>query len=195
MLVVPSANESLIMKTLKSLRLVAASVLALGVGVANAAAVASATIAAGSPGALSYNFMDVTSQNMTVQAEVVANCTISVINLDFGNYDPIVTHRNAADWLESDGSVTTQCTRGSSPKMTLTSASAFKMANGANTLNYTLHVDSGTGTAGAVWTPAGEAIAANGFTDVVTSVYGKLAGGQDKPVGVYTDTVVVDITF
>lgn len=183
------------MKKLQSLRLVAASVLALGVSVANAAAVGSATLAAGSPGVLAYNYMDVTSQNMQVQAEVVANCAITVVNLDFGNYDPIVTHRNATDWLESDGTVTTECTQGSGPKITLTSASGFKMANGANTLDYTLHVDSGSGTAGAAWNPAGEAVTASGFTPVDTLVFGKLAGGQDKPVGVYTDTVVVDITF
>jgi spore coat protein U-like protein len=185
------------MKNLSSLRLVAASVLALGVGVANAAIVGEATLAAGSPGAVGYNYMDVTSQNMQVQAEVVANCAITVVNLDFGNYDPIVTHRNGADWLESDGTVTTECTQGSGPKITLTSASSFKMTrvSGTETLDYTLHVDSGTGTAGAAWSGSGEAVTASGFTPVDTLVFGKLAGGQDKPVGVYTDTVVVDITF
>lgn len=184
------------MKTLKSLRLVAASVLALGVANAYAAALTDPVpLAVGSPGTAGYNYMEVAAQNMTVSAEVVANCVVTINNLDFGNYDPIVTHRNAADWAQSDANVQTECTLGSSPKITLTSASGFKLASGANELNYSLHVDAGAGVAGAVWSGTGQAVTASGFIPVDTLVIGKLAGGQDKPVGVYTDTVVVDISF
>lgn len=180
------------MKTLKMFRFAAASVLALGVATANAASVGSATIAGSVVG---YDYMNVTSQNMTVQAEVVANCTISVVNLDFGNYDPIVTHRSTSDWLQSDSPITTECTQGSSPKITLTSASGFKLNNGTDDLNYTLHTSAGNVASGTAWNPAGEAVAATGYTPVDTDVFGKLPGGQDVSVGSYTDTVVVDITF
>lgn len=180
------------MKTLKMFRFAAASVLALGVAAANAASVGPAAII-GTTGA--YDYMNVTSQNMAVTAEVVANCTISVVNLDFGNYDPIVTHRSTGDWLQSDAPITTECTQGSSPKITLTSAASFKLTNGTDTLNYTLHTSAGNVASGTAWNPLGEAVAATGYTPVSTDVFGKLPGGQDVSVGSYTDTVVVDITF
>lgn len=180
------------MQTSKMFRFAAASVLALGVATANAASVPGATTV-GNAG--SYNYMNVTSQNMTVQAEVVANCTVIVTGLDFGKYDPIVDHRSSSDWLESDADVTTQCTQGSSPKITVASASGYKLTKGADTLDYTLHTSSANVASGTVWPAGGQAIAATGYTDVVTSVYGKLAGGQDKPVGAYSDTVVIDIAF
>jgi spore coat protein U-like protein len=180
------------MKNLKTFRVVAASVMALGVAVANAASVPSATVA-GNAG--TYDYMNVTSQNMTVQAEVVANCTVVVTGLDFGNYDPIVDHRSASNWLQSDATVTTECTQGSSPKVTVASASGFKLTKGADTLDYSLHTSPANVASGTAWPAGGEPIAATGYTDVATTVYGKLAGGQDKPVGAYSDTVVIDITF
>jgi len=180
------------MKTLNVFRLAAASVLALGVATANAAAVGSATVA-GTTG--TYDYMNVTSQNMTVTAEVVANCTISVTGLDFGNYDPIVTHRSSSDWMETDATVTTECTQGSSPKITVSSASGYKLTKGTDTLNYSLHTSSANVASGTAWPAGGQAIAATGYTAVDTLIYGKLPGGQDKPVGSYADTVVVDISF
>lgn len=184
------------MKTISALRLAVASVLAFGVVNANAASVASATFSGATASAPIFDYVNVTSANMTVQSVVIANCTISTSNLDFGNYDPIIAHRNVADWLATDGTVTTQCTLGSTPKVTLTSASSFKMTNTSNgntdQLTYSLYTDVGLATS---WPVGGQAVAASGYTNVVTPVYGKLAGGQDKTVGNYTDTVVIDIAF
>ncbi|MBH1970777.1 spore coat protein U domain-containing protein [Moraxellaceae bacterium AER2_44_116] len=184
------------MKTISALRLAVASVLALGVVNANAASVASATFSGATASAPIFDYVNVASQNMSVDAVVIANCTISTTGLDFGNYDPIIAHRSASDWLATDGTVTTQCTKGSTPKVTLTSASSFKMTNTSNgntdTLDYSLYTDVALSTA---WPVLGQAVAASGYVDVVTAVYGKLGGGQDKTVGSYTDTVVIDIAF
>lgn len=180
------------MKTLKMFRFAAASILALGVAAAHAGEVSEATTVGTAGG---YDYMNVASQNMTVSAQVVANCTILVTGLDFGKYDPIVLHRNLADWMESDASITTECTQGTSPKITLTSASGFQLGNaGTDKLDYSLHTAAGVAS-GTEWPVGGQAIAATGYTDVVTYVYGKLSGGQDVAVGNYSDTVVVDIAF
>jgi spore coat protein U-like protein len=51
--------------------------------------------------------------NLTVQASVTANCDVEAPNtLDFGDYDPVVTHASAN--LDASTTIRVRCTRGSS---------------------------------------------------------------------------------
>src|SRR5258708_20936959 len=60
-----------------------------------------------------------TPANLAVSASVAANCTISTGAVAFGPYDPVVT--NATTALPGTGSVSTACTHGSAPSITLSS--------------------------------------------------------------------------
>jgi spore coat protein U-like protein len=144
------------------------------------------------------------TENLSVTAEVTANCTIATAPVAFGNYDPIVAH--AATDLDATGTVTTTCTTGSTPIITLgqganpTGASTDaaperQLASGTDRLGYQLYQDAPGGT---VWgNTAGTGIppvAVNG-TAQATTVFGRIPGGQNVPVGNYSDTVVATVDF
>src|SRR5437879_2466546 len=63
------------------------------------------------------------NNNLTVQATVSANCTVSAATLSFGSYDPLVTH--AATDLAAQQAVTLKCTKG-------TAATSIDLDPGAN---------------------------------------------------------------
>jgi spore coat protein U-like protein len=142
--------------------------------------------------------------NLSVTATVSANCTISTAPVAFGAYDPVVTNLSTA--LNGSGTVTTTCTTGAAPVITLdqgatptgTSTATVpqrQMISGANKLGYFLYQNVGRTT---VWgNTAGTApssVAGNGSAQAIT-VYGAVTGGQNVPTGSYADTVVATVTF
>jgi spore coat protein U-like protein len=139
--------------------------------------------------------------NLDVTATIAANCTISTSAVAFGTYDPISANSSTA--LDATGSVSTTCTSGSSPTITLgeganaasgstASAPLRQMASGANVLGYQLYSDSGRTT---VWADTGVATPAANGTAQANTVYGRISGGQNKPMGSYSDTVVTTVSF
>jgi spore coat protein U-like protein len=145
------------------------------------------------------------TSDITVSADVAADCTISTSALSFGSYYQISSH--ASSPLDATGTVTTTCTTGSGPKITLgqgsnpagtsTDAAPLRRLNdgGTNYLSYSLYQDSGHTT---VWgNTAGTAASptADG-TAQITTIYGRVAGAQAPvPAGTYTDTVTATVTF
>jgi spore coat protein U-like protein len=142
--------------------------------------------------------------DLNVSATVEANCTIATTAVDFGAYDPIVT--NLSTDLDAQGEVTVLCTNGASATVTLgqgvdpgpgstDAAPARRLKHStADYLTYILYSDGGHST---VWgNTAGTGVSHTG-TGLSTDlhVYGRLAAGQNKPVGTYTDTVVASVTF
>ena len=140
--------------------------------------------------------------NLTVQATVDANCTISTTAVDFGSYDPIVAHLSAD--LNAQGKVTVLCTTGAAATVTLGQGAnadtgstdadpARRLKHGTTDfLSYTLYTTSGRtvewdNATGVAHTGTGAS------TDL--AVFGTLLHGQNVPVGAYTDTVVATITF
>ena len=145
------------------------------------------------------------TNNLTVQATVVASCTVSAATLNFGNYDPVVT--NAATDLDISHALSIKCTKG-------TAATSIDLDNGANYssgrrmqigstgkyLSYALYKNSARTS---VWSTG----ATNGVVpDTSTSknsdltvggaaltVYGRVAQNQDVSSGSYADTVVITI--
>lgn len=143
------------------------------------------------------------TSNMPVTATIAANCTISSAAVGFGPYDPVVT--NAATALNSTGTVTTTCTNGSAVTVTLgQGASAAggstattplrQMANGVNRLAYFLYSDSARTVVWGDTAGTGKADTGTGVASPLT-VYGAVTGGQNKPVGSYSDTVIATVTF
>lgn len=143
------------------------------------------------------------TSNLSVTATVSANCTISTSAVAFGTYDPVSTHASAD--LDGTGTVTVTCTSGSGATITLdqgsnpatgsTDAAPLRqMASGANRLAYSLYSDASRTT---VWgnTAATDVDHTGTGTATALTVYGRIPGGQNKPAGSYTDTVVATVTY
>jgi spore coat protein U-like protein len=139
-----------------------------------------------------------------VTADIVANCTIQATSILFGGYDPIVA--NLASPLDSNGDVTVTCTSGASAKIKLgqgayadtgssEAAPLRRMKDaGTNYLSYSLSSVSAGGTEWGNTDLTGVSHTGTGAEEVLT-VFGRLAAGQNKPVGSYADTVTATVTF
>jgi len=150
--------------------------------------------------------------NISVTANVTANCTITTAAVAFGAYDPVET--NAAAPLNNNGSVTIACTKGSAPNVTLglgshASGAIRRMLGGtsADFLTYELYKPPDT-TPGTACTYPGTTIwgtsGANIFTPTASpgkaartyNVCGTVAAGQDVGVDAsYADSVVATVNF
>ena len=142
--------------------------------------------------------------NLSVTATVAANCTIATTAVDFGAYDPVTANASAA--ILQTGKVSVSCTTGSAATVTLgqgahsdTGSSdadpARRMSDGTtHFLTYTLYSEPTRTTEWGNTTPTGLAYTGTGASQDLT-VYGTLPGGQNVPVGSYSDTVVATITF
>jgi spore coat protein U-like protein len=147
-----------------------------------------------------------TPANLEVSSSITATCTISTAAVAFGAYDPIVTNLSAP--LDGTGSVTTTCSTGAAPFITLgQGANAFtgsteatplrQMANeGAARMQYFLYQEVGRSTAwGNTVATAPPTVPGTGAAQVFT-VYGRVTQGQNLPVAVsYADTVVATVNF
>jgi spore coat protein U-like protein len=142
------------------------------------------------------------STNLAVSADVASQCIIAAApTLGFGSYSPLT---GAA--LDGVGTLSVTCTTGSTtPVISLNDGAnpgagssgvvpVRQMASGINRLGYFLYQDSGRTTtwgdgvtSKAVTTPDG--------TAHDETIYGRVTGGQNKPVGTYSDTVLVTVTF
>jgi spore coat protein U-like protein len=145
------------------------------------------------------------TDNLPVTATVESNCTIDAsAGLDFGVYDPIVTNTSGSP-LDAQGSVHVVCTNGSAVTITLgqgdnhiagsAAAPQRRMADVAGTsfLSYFLYSDASQ----TVWgdtSLTGKADTGNGADQSLT-VFGSVPGGQNIPVGSYSDTVLATVTF
>ena len=158
------------------------------------------------------------SKTFNATASVAAKCVMSnIADLAFGAYDPVVTNASVA--LPGNTSFTLTCTRNASPVISLSVAGANfgqniagkrSMNNGTvaagNYLSYDLFVPSGVGDSStatptiAYWgdgssgtstfAPSVPTVAAQTVT-----IFGTVIGGQDVPVGTYTDSVTATVNF
>lgn len=134
-----------------------------------------------------------TTANMTVSSTVIASCTVSVTALSFGSYTGSV--------LTGTATISPTCTNGTTYNVGISAGTASgatvnarKMTNGASTLNYSLLQSSG----GSNWgnTVGSDTVpkTGDGTTQTLT-VFGTIPASQTSPLGSYSDTVVVTITF
>lgn len=134
--------------------------------------------------------------NMTVTAEVAANCLITANPLDFGSYDPVGT--NAAADLDGSSNIDVTCTDGTSAKIVVdmgtSGGSGRAMQNGAHQLDYELYSDSGRSIVWGAIEAEGRDYTGTGLQEAVT-IYGRIPAGQNVPAGIYTDNVIATVTF
>lgn len=142
-----------------------------------------------------------------VTAAVARTCSISTVPMNFGNYDPVVTH--ATTPLDINGSVTITCTRGTLARIDLnaglnsanaTAPETRAMSTGGASpeyLSYDLYRDGpgvtiwGTGIGNGALSPPG----APDRNPRTYTIYGRIPAGQDKTVGNYSDTVTATVNF
>lgn len=168
-------------------------------------AIASA-LAFGSSTAGVNSYAGSATSNLTVNATVVANCTIVAGTVAFGNYDPITAHASAH--LDGTGTLSVNCTTGSAAKIMLgqganadvgggsTDAAPVRRMkdSGTNYLSYQLYTDSAGGTVWGNTDGTHKAYTGAGISQNVT-VYGRVSSGQNKPATTYSDSVVATINF
>jgi spore coat protein U-like protein len=145
------------------------------------------------------------ASNFTVSAAVARTCSISTVNMNFGNYDPITTH--ATTPLDVNGSVTIACTRGTTTSIDLSpganAASAVgttrAMAGGVTPdhLSYELYQDNTFSTVWGVGNPGNAYVppAAPSRAPRTYTIFGRIPAGQDSAVGNYSDTVTATVNF
>ncbi|MFC5474002.1 spore coat U domain-containing protein [Paraherbaspirillum soli] len=155
----------------------------------------------------SIAFAATATANMTNTVTVSDNCSIGTTGFTT-TYDPIVT--NAASNQDVTASVTTTCTVGASPVITLgqganantgsTDAVPLRrLSSGGGTpvyLNYSLFSDSGRSTTwGNTAGTAPSAVTGTGAAAPLT-IYARIPSGQTSAkAATYTDTVVATVTF
>jgi spore coat protein U-like protein len=144
--------------------------------------------------------------NMAVSANVPQSCIITTTAMNFGIYDPISA--NSTTPLDQTATLTVTCPYQSAATITLgegvnkdsastAAAPMRRMICGGNDdwMNYNLYTTSARSTVWGNTTGTGVAYTGTGASTSVT-VYGRVAPGQNTlPVELYTDTVVVSITF
>lgn len=140
--------------------------------------------------------------NAACSALSFCSCTASATAVNFGNYDPTSASSN-----NSTGSIRVTCTLllalGGSYTIDLSPGSGSyalrTMKQGASSLSYNLYTDNarsqvwGNGTGGSVRVT-------NNFTallsvDQTTTVYARVPAQQNVRAGLYSDTIVVTVTY
>jgi spore coat protein U-like protein len=137
---------------------------------------------------------------LNVSANVVATCLISTSAVTFGNYDGL------AGPLNGTGTVTVTCTNGMGWEITLGQGSNAgagstdgapirRMSDGTNFLNYGLYMDNAHAVNWQNLTGAGMPAGSGSGVAQATTVYGQIPGGQNVPVGLYTDSVQATVNY
>jgi len=138
-----------------------------------------------------------TTTTFPVQMTITASCTInSATTLNFGSSGVLTAN------VDQTSTIQVQCTNTSPYNIGLdagtgtgATVAARKMANGANTITYSLYSDSGRTT---VWgnTIGTDTVAAtgNGAAQAYT-VYGRVPPQTTPAPAVYADTITVTVTY
>jgi spore coat protein U-like protein len=135
-----------------------------------------------------------------VNAQVAANCLVAADNIDFGSYDGTAA-------LTANGAVRVRCSSGTSFTIGLSAGGGSftqrLLTDGTNDLEYNLYTASsfasvwGDGT-GATVTVGDVGEGMSDTKELTHTVYGQLvnsAANQDAPVGSYSDTITVTVTY
>ncbi len=122
-------------------------------------------------------------------------CTITLVDVAFGDYDVFATKAT-----KSTGKVKVKCTSGADYTIALSAGfgtiTSRVMTDGSYQLDYNLFTDSqhttiwGDGTSGSV-TVSGTGTGSN----TAYTVYGLVPAAQNVPVGSYSDTITVTVTY
>jgi len=134
--------------------------------------------------------------SFSVNATVAANCLVSVQNIDFGTQGVLSTN------VDATGSVTATCTPGTTYTISLGGGganalpTARKMAKGSETVTYGLYKDTSRSQPWGDANTPGSTVAGTGTGSAqLLTVYGRVPPQTTPSSGIYTDTVVVTLTY
>lgn len=135
---------------------------------------------------------DTKTATFNVTATVLSSCNVAATDLAFGDYDP-----TAGD-LERTSTITATCTAGTTYAIALGQGqnTSRQMKNaGGEFLDYELYQPDGYTT---IWGDVGGAVVPQTSTTgapVEYIVNGRVTGGQYVTAGVYSDKVLVTVTY
>lgn len=122
-----------------------------------------------------------------------AECSLNVIGVAFGNYDPF----SVTD-TDITGSVSVTCDTDTSVQVSFSPGfgpfAARQLKNGMNALLYNLYTDPGHVSVWGDGSPGTSLVSFSGTSSSAT-VYGRIPAGQNVSVGTYGDTITVTLTF
>lgn len=135
------------------------------------------------------------SAQVQVSVRVVPNCRITVTDLSFGSYDPLVEH--ASRNLDGTALVRVTCTKNerASVLMEERGGPLRTLRSGSNELAYGIYSDSSRTS---VWGTGGNAVQLSfedGSDPRELTVYGRIPPGQVVPAGMYLDSVTATVDF
>jgi spore coat protein U-like protein len=135
------------------------------------------------------------SARMNVTARVVPNCRITVTDLAFGAYDPLVEHANQS--LDGTAVVRVVCTKNERAAILMedNGSPARALSFGTYALTYGLFSDSARTK---IWGgPATDVQVSfeDGSIPQELTVFGRIPGGQVVPAGPYADAVTATVDF
>ncbi|WP_095203192.1 Csu type fimbrial protein [Mesorhizobium carmichaelinearum] len=132
----------------------------------------------------------------TINAIVPANCLLAIQNIDFGSNGILGAN------VDATGGVSITCTPGTPYTVSLSNGTtgsaptARKMSKGAETVTYGLYKDNARSQ---VWgdaaTPGSTVAGSGGGAAQNLTIYGRVPAQTTPSAGVYTDTVVVTVTY
>ncbi len=134
-----------------------------------------------------------------INANVVANCTVSTSALAFGNVDTL-----SGSNVDGAGGLSVTCTNGTAWTAAAgvgsgsgASFSSRRMTSGSNLLSYNLFTDSGRTSVWGDGTGSTATLAGTGSGSAESvTVYGRVGSGQTSaPAGAYADTVAVTVSY
>lgn len=120
-------------------------------------------------------------------------CTLSTSGIAFGGYDPFVNEH-----VDSVANINVTCDDTTSYSIALSTGSGTYetrvMTSGLHHLLYNLYIDAALTT---VWGDGtGQSMTVSDTQSVANyTVYGRIPARQDAYVGVYSDTIVITVTF
>lgn len=122
-----------------------------------------------------------------------AECSLNVIGLTFGSYDPF----SSTD-TDITGSVSLTCDTETSVQLSLSAGfgpfAARQMRNGNKTLFYNLFTDPSRLSIWGDGSPGTSLVSFSGTAGSQT-IYGRIPARQNVSVGTYSDTITVTLTF
>lgn len=136
------------------------------------------------------------SPTFTINATVAANCLVSTQNIDFGSKGILSAN------VDATGQVSVTCTPAAAYTVSLNGGTtgspptARKMSKGAETVTYGLYKDANrTQPWGDASTPGSTVPGTGSGVTQNLTVYGRVPPQATPSAGVYTDTVVVTVTY
>jgi spore coat protein U domain-containing protein, fimbrial subunit CupE1/2/3/6 len=138
------------------------------------------------------------SSTFTVSANVLAVCSVSATNLDFGDYN--ASHPSSRD---STSTLSMTCTNGQDYVVALDGGTGpgatvadRKMTNGVHTLGYQLYTNAANSTVWGDGTLSTGTVTGTGDGQQQSlTVHGKIPSGQHASSGSYSDTITVTLTY